>query len=78
MSETKHISEMAERVANNLFSIFKWKRKVASDFSWDCVSPDEHGGKKIIPLTVFFITEILMITRLNTLTLILKVTQKAQ
>ncbi|HBI7864543.1 TPA: hypothetical protein K8225_004983, partial [Escherichia coli] len=49
MSETKHISEMAERVANNLFSIFKWKRKIASDFSWDCVSPDEHGGKKDHP-----------------------------
>ncbi|HCT7152917.1 TPA: hypothetical protein OUI84_004525 [Klebsiella pneumoniae] len=54
MSETKHISEMAERVANNLFSIFKWKRKVASDFSWDCVSPDEHGGKKDHPSDCVF------------------------
>lgn len=78
MSETKHISEMAERVANNLFSIFKWKRKIASDFSWDCVSPDEHGGKKIIRLIAFFITEIPMIMKLNILILILRVMRKAQ
>lgn len=54
MSETKHISAMAEKVADNLFSIFKWKRKVASDHSWDCDSPDEHGGKKDHPSDCVF------------------------
>ncbi|HDR2543821.1 hypothetical protein [Enterobacter mori] len=54
MSETKHISEMAEKVANNLFSIFKWERKIVSDHSWECNSPEEHGGKKDHPSDCVF------------------------
>ncbi|NCF08020.1 hypothetical protein [Kosakonia sp. MH5] len=54
MSETKHISEMAEKVANNLFSIFKWNRKIVSDHSWGCDSPEEHGGKKDHPSDCVF------------------------
>ncbi|CQI96454.1 hypothetical protein [Yersinia frederiksenii] len=54
MSETKHISEMAEKVADNLFAVFKWERKVVSDHSWDCNSPEEHGGKKDHPSDCIF------------------------
>lgn len=54
MSETKHIAAMATKVADELFDIFKWKRKVVDDHSWDCVTPEEHAGKKDHPSDCVF------------------------
>lgn len=54
MSETKQIAEMATKVADDLFEIFKWKRKVVEDHSWACVTPEEHGGKKDHPSDCVF------------------------
>jgi len=54
MSETANIAKMAELVSNNLFSAFKWQRKIARDHSWDCVTSEEHGGKDSHPSDCVF------------------------
>ncbi|PHN85871.1 hypothetical protein CSB62_08060 [Vibrio splendidus] len=45
MGETTNIAAMAGKVADDLFSTFKWKRKIVQDNSWECVNPEEHAGK---------------------------------
>lgn len=54
MSETKYIAAMADKIAKNLFSVFKWEIKVVEDHSWECVNPDEHGGKNDHPSDCVF------------------------
>lgn len=54
MSETVFIAQMAEKVAKDLFDIFKWKRKIVKDHSWTCVTPEEHAGKKDHPSDCVF------------------------
>lgn len=54
MSETANIAAMADKVANDLFKVFKWKRKIAKDHSWDCVTPELHGDKKDHPSDCVF------------------------
>ncbi len=54
MSETKQIAEMANKVSNELFEVFKWKRKLVEDHSWECVNPEQHGNKKDHPSDCVF------------------------
>jgi len=54
MSETKYIAQMADKVAKNLFSVFKWERKIVEDQSWECVNPEDHGGKNDHPSDCVF------------------------
>ena len=54
MSETKHIADMASKVSDDLFEVFKWKRKIVEDHSWLCVTPDEHEGKNDHPSDCVF------------------------
>lgn len=54
MSETSQIAAMAIKVADDLFKVFKWERKIAEDHSWDCVAPELHGDKKDHPSDCVF------------------------
>lgn len=54
MSETANIAAMASKVSDDMFEIFKWKRKIVKDHSWECVTPEEHGGKKDHPSDCVF------------------------
>ncbi|EKO3425662.1 hypothetical protein NTK89_001652 [Vibrio fluvialis] len=54
MSETKLIAEMASKISTELFDAFKWKCKIIEDVSWECITPEEHAGKKDHPSDCVF------------------------
>lgn len=54
MSETANIAAMSEKIADDLFEVFKWERKIVQDQSWDCVNPEDHANKKDHPSDCVF------------------------
>lgn len=45
MSETANIARMAEKLSNELFAVFGWKRTGPSDTNWSCVCQKGHNVK---------------------------------
>ncbi|MFK5914822.1 MAG: hypothetical protein QM484_10635 [Woeseiaceae bacterium] len=43
MGETSAISQMAEKVSDDIFSVFKWDKKGPVNINWECVNQEEHG-----------------------------------
>ncbi|MDW1798966.1 hypothetical protein [Vibrio sp. Vb2201] len=54
MGETANIAKMASCVSDEMFEVFKWKRKIVQDHSWECVTPEDHGGKADHPSDCVF------------------------
>ncbi|MES2188734.1 MAG: hypothetical protein V4454_01320 [Pseudomonadota bacterium] len=50
MAETANISQIANKIANDIFKIFFWEMHSQQDTNFECVSDDhktENGGKKL-------------------------------
>lgn len=55
MGETENISKIANKVSDELFSIFGWEKVGPVNQNWDCVQPDEHKtGANTHPSDVVF------------------------
>lgn len=69
MPETSHIAEIAEKVSNDLFTVFGWERRPPRDRNWPCVTAahklDTHPSDVVFcyedPVehsTIFFNTDL--------------------
>ncbi len=52
MAETKNISEMANRISEEIFKVFGWERVGQNDKNWPCINPDHK--KKTHPTDCVF------------------------
>lgn len=57
MGETRHIAEMAEKLSDELFTEFFWKKTGPTDQNWPCEVPEQHGVETHPSDVVFYYDE---------------------
>ena len=53
MAETLNISKMAEKISDNIFSVFLWNKRGPTNYNWNCVQRSIHN-KNTHPSDVVF------------------------
>jgi len=54
MAETEAIAKMAEKISDEIFSVFRWKKVGPVNNNWSCVQNEKHNKKKTHPSDVVF------------------------